>query len=50
MRVDVSAWGVNFDTKRVQGKKNKYLEYDSERNTITTHKNGKTKLQKKCLT
>ena len=31
MRVDGSAWGVKFDTKRVQDKKNKHFEEDIER-------------------
>ena len=31
MRVEGPAWGVNFDTKRVQDKKNKHFEEDIER-------------------
>ena len=30
MRVEGSAWGFNFETKRVQDKKNRYVEDDSE--------------------
>ena len=31
LRVGGSAWEVNFDTKRVQDKKNKHFEEDIER-------------------
>ena len=35
MRVGGSAWELKFDTKRVQYKKNKHLEYGSERRNET---------------
>ena len=31
LRVGGTAWELNFDTKRDQYKKNRYLEYDSEK-------------------
>ena len=31
LRVGGSAWELKFDTKRVQGKQNKALEYDREK-------------------
>ena len=31
MRVEGSAWVVKFDTTRMQGKQDRYVEYDSER-------------------
>ena len=45
LRVEGSAWGVKFDTKRVQGKKNKYVEYGSERK----HDNNAQKWQDEAL-
>ena len=49
MRVEGSAWGGKFNTKRVQDKKTGNLNTPARDNTITTHKNGKTKLKKEVF-
>ena len=49
MRVEGSAWGGKFNTKRVEDKKAGNLNTPARDNTITTNKKRKTKLKKRSV-
>ena len=49
VRVEGSAWGVKFDTKRIQGKQNKHLEDDSEKGTDKNTQKWQDEAQKKAF-